>query len=167
MFYLDPRRRSWGLSELFFRYCWEKIPRTIPKQFIPKHAGKHLNRILAFRFQFDVFFNPTPPPSRSTPPRNEIRLTEKKRSPYIRIDCLLGAIPQRTLAFFSPDQAVILAVQRALCSRDRALWVVNASGLCKADFFGKSDPYAKVCVKRRNIFWWTLILGVFPIVPVG
>lgn len=41
-------------------------------------------------------------------------------------------------------QAVLLAAEQALCSRDRGLWVVNAEGLCRADFFGKSDPYAKV-----------------------
>lgn len=41
-------------------------------------------------------------------------------------------------------QALLRAVHRTLCSRDRGLWVVNASGLVRADFFGKSDPYAKV-----------------------
>ncbi len=41
-------------------------------------------------------------------------------------------------------QAILRAVHRSLCSRDRGLWVVDASGLKQADFFGKSDPYAKV-----------------------
>ncbi|CAM9982491.1 unnamed protein product, partial [Ectocarpus fasciculatus] len=42
-------------------------------------------------------------------------------------------------------------MDRALCMRDRGLWVVNASGLVKADFFGKSDPYAKVFWDGREI----------------
>lgn len=42
------------------------------------------------------------------------------------------------------SQALLQSMDRELCMRDRGLWVVNASGLVKADFFGKSDPYAKV-----------------------
>ncbi|CAM9137499.1 unnamed protein product [Scytosiphon promiscuus] len=47
--------------------------------------------------------------------------------------------------------ALLQAVHRTLCSRDRGLWVVGASGLVRADFFGKSDPYAKVFWDGREI----------------
>ncbi|CAN0018446.1 unnamed protein product [Ectocarpus sp. 6 AP-2014] len=47
--------------------------------------------------------------------------------------------------------ALLQSMDRELCMRDRGLWVVNASGLVKADFFGKSDPYAKVFWDGREI----------------
>ncbi|CAM9115968.1 unnamed protein product [Ectocarpus sp. 13 AM-2016] len=47
--------------------------------------------------------------------------------------------------------ALLQSMDRELCIRDRGLWVVNACGLVKADFFGKSDPYAKVFWDGREI----------------
>lgn len=55
----------------------------------------------------------------------------------------------RTIIPFT--QALLQAVHRSLCSRDRGLWVVDASGLIKADFFGKSDPYAKVLSRQQLV----------------
>lgn len=66
-------------------------------------------------------------------------------SSAIPVPTFLHGLRMETFAL-GQTQAILRSMQRLVCYRDRGLWVVNASGLHKLDFLGKSDPYAKVGV---------------------
>lgn len=97
---------------------------------------------------YTVFFSP---PCRQGRGRGGASFVSPRRwsATYCCVQsCAISPNPDRTAV--TALQALLQAVHRSLCSRDRGLWVVDASGLVKADFFGKSDPYAKVHVYVRS-----------------